>query len=192
MDYLLTSGTRFCVVKIKQQGDRDLLQRGDSRFLPKTIQFQCSKRPDPNCQYELSFGFWVAPARIQSVKESDNHNYVVEALVLGPIEMSRTRIRLVPGAVYPGAVCIALIWPSGEFLGNHVGGIEKAIRLFSKRLNGVPPAERELASGRIEGETRAPHGGFRRVKLATWKGTDPLAGFFQAARSAYKRLTPST
>jgi hypothetical protein len=189
MDYLLTSGTSFCVVKIRP-ADREILQRGDSRLLPKTIQFRCSKRPDPNCQYELSFSFWVAPLKIQSVTESDNHNYVVEALVLGPIEMStRTHMKLVPGAVYRGGVHIALKWSSGEFSRNHSGGIQSALRLFSERLNRVPPAERELASARIEGHTRAPRGGHRRVRLATWKGTEPLAGFFQAARTAWRQIT---
>lgn len=189
MDYLLTSEMAFCVVKLKPV-DREILRRGDSRLLPKAIQFRCSKRPDPNCQYELKCSFWVAPLKIQSVTESDNHNYVVEALVLGPIEMStRAHTELVPGAVYRGGVRITLKWPSGEFIRYHRGGIESAIRLFSERLNRVPPSERESASGRIEGGTRAPHGGHRRVKLATWKGTEPLAGFFRAAKLAWRQIT---
>ena len=190
MDYLSTSGTRFSVVKIKQT-DRDILRRGDSRLLPKTIQFHCSKRPDPNCQYELSSSFWVAPVRIpsvkvriQSVKESDNHNYVVDALVLGPIEISRIQTKLLPGLIH-----FKVNWSSGEFSGDHIHGIEAAIRLFSDKIHRVPPAERELASGRMEGEIRAPHGGFRRVKLATWHGTEPLHGFFQTAKLAWRKIT---
>jgi hypothetical protein len=187
MDYLLTSGTKFCDVKIKPKADRDILLRGDSRLLPKTIQFRCSKRPEPNCQYELKYSFWVAPVRIQSVKESDNHQYVVQAVVLAPIEM-RTHIKSVPGAIYAGPVHIVIKWPSGNFSGWE-RGIEAAIRIISETVNRVPTGELELASGRIEVGTRAPHGGRRWVRLATWKGTEPLTPFFHAARTAWQRLT---
>lgn len=186
MDYLLTSGTTFCVVKIKPQADRDILLRGDSRLLPKLIRFRCSKRPDPNCQYELSYRFWVAPVRIQSVKESDNNQYVVEAIVLAPIEMS-TRINFAPGTV-SAAVHVVIKWPSGNF-SRWERGIQNTIRTISETVNRVPAAELELASGRIEVGTRAPHGGRRWVRMATWKGTEPLTEFFQAARTAWRRIT---
>jgi hypothetical protein len=192
MDYLTTNGKMYCSIKLRQSTDGVPLQQRPSTSLPKLVQFRCSQRPLPHCAYELNFGsVWVSPLIIQSVTERDNHNYVVEALVLGPIEWSRTHIKLVPGAVYAGAVHIVIKWPSGNF-SRWGRGIEAAIRIISERVNRVPAAELELASGRIEVPTSAPHGGSRWVRLATWKGTDPLVGFFQAARSAYKRLTPST
>jgi hypothetical protein len=186
MDYLITNGKVYCSIKLKQSADGVPLSQRPSTSLPKLVQFRCSKPPTPNSQYEMEFSAWVTPLRIQSVTERYNGNYVVEALVLGPIERSNDHVEIVPGAAYLG-VYIAIKWPSGNFSGWQWRGIEAAIRLFSERVNRVPPTEFELASGRMEGRTRAPHGGFRRVKLATWKRTEPLAGFFQAARTAWAR-----
>jgi hypothetical protein len=192
MDYLIKDGKRLCPIKLKDLGEGVPLQQCHSTSLPKSVEFRCSQRPLPNCAFELNFGsVWISPLKIQSVTERDNHNYVVEALVLGPIEWSRTHMKFVPGAVYSEAVHIVIKWPSGNF-SRWECGIETAIRIITERVNRLPAADLELASGRIEVTTRAPLGGSRWVRLATWKGTDPLAGFFQAARSANKRLTPGT
>jgi hypothetical protein len=97
------------------------------------------------------------------------------------------RNRTTPNRV-AGYVFFVLIWPSGTLTDGYVLDIESAIRLFSKRLSVVPPVERESATAYFDVQTRKARGGLKRVRLATWKGTQPLPKFFQLARRAWKRI----
>jgi hypothetical protein len=97
------------------------------------------------------------------------------------------RNRSIPGRV-AGYIFFVLKWPSGTFTDGYCLTIEPAIRLFRKRLSFVPLGERELATAYFDVQARKPRGGFKRVKLATWTGAQPLPEFFRAVRLAWKRM----
>jgi len=48
--------------------------------------------------------------------------------------------------------------------------------------------EFERATAHVDAVIRKAGGGFKRVTIATWKGTQPLPEFFHAARLAWNRL----
>src|SRR5688572_26023845 len=87
-----------------------------------------------------------------------------------------------------GSIFFVLKWPGGTVTDGYTMNLETAIRMFTNRLSYVPATEREQATAYFEVEARKARGGFKRLKLATWKGLRPLAEFFQAARLAWKRL----
>jgi hypothetical protein len=87
-----------------------------------------------------------------------------------------------------GYIFFVLKWPSGTLTDGYVLSIEPAIRLFKKRLSVVPAVERESATAYFDVQTRKARGGFKRVRLATWKGTQPLPEFFRVARHAWKQI----
>lgn len=87
-----------------------------------------------------------------------------------------------------GYIFFVLKWPGGTVTDGYTMNIETAIRMFTNRLSYVPAAEREEATAYFEVEARKARGGFKRLKLAAWKGVRPLPEFFQATRLAWKRL----
>jgi len=185
MDYLLLNGKKVCAIKIKAQAGRTSPKPNSAGAFPKTINFWCSKRPLPQHSYEIKLlGAGVAPLNIKAVAEPTRDNYSVYAEVAAPAGSPKSG--KTPNT-RKGLIHFVLKWPTGAFPGQHIGGIDHAIRLFAERLRLVPPSERELTSAHFDAELRAAHGGIRRIRLATWKGTQPLAPFFQAARVAWRR-----
>ena len=172
-------------MKIKAQAGRAFPNPEAAGSFPKTINFCCSKRPQPQHSYEIKLrGAGVAPLNIKTVWETARDNYSVYAEVIGPAGTRKPQTSL---NTRKGLVHFVIKWPTGAFPGQHIGGIEHAIRLFAGKLRLVPPSERELISAHFDAELRAAHGGTRRIRLATWTGTQPLEPFFQAARVAWRR-----
>jgi hypothetical protein len=87
-----------------------------------------------------------------------------------------------------GYIFFVLKWPGGTLTDGYTMNIETAIRMFTSRLSHIAATGRAQATAYFDVEVRKARGGFKRLKLATWKGGRPLPEFFQAARQAWKRL----
>lgn len=196
MDYLLQNGKKVCPIKIKSQSGRVRPNPNSVVSFPKTLSFYCSERPLPQEAYELKLrGVGVAALRIKSVGAVSGPFYVT-ADVLSSTRAPDTRItriisrnRRIPGRA-TGYVFFVLKWPSGSFYQRcpYCTSLDSAIRLFSERLRLVSSSDRDLASARFDAAIRKAGGGFERVLLARWIGSDPLPNFFRAARLAWRDL----
>jgi hypothetical protein len=60
--------------------------------------------------------------------------------------------------------------------------------MFSGEWERVPPAERPLATATFNAAVRKAKGGETWIRLASSSGTQPVETFFQAARTAWRRL----
>lgn len=195
MDYLLQGGEKVCAIKILTRTGRVQLAAKSPVSLPKAIDFRCSKRPLPQHFYQVKLrGKGIVPIRIRTICGNDSTaTFLVGADVMPPLTVSEpsaariiARNRRIPGRA-TGALFVVLTWPNGHdsFYANSV---PTATRVFTERLRLVPLEERDLVSAHFDAEVRKARGGCVRVKLAVWKGTDPLPQFFQTARSAWRRL----
>jgi len=112
---------------------------------------------------------------------ADEDNMAVERVV--------HRDRRIPGRLV-GYLFFSLRWPSGTFSqrSHHCSRLEPMIRLFRHRLRLVPPAELSEATASFDASVRKASGGFQRVTLATWIGTEPLELFFQAANATWQSI----
>ncbi|MBI3850676.1 MAG: hypothetical protein HY298_10460 [Verrucomicrobia bacterium] len=194
MDYLLQNGKKLCPIKIKSQSGRVRPNPSYSVSFPKTISFCCVERPLPDEAYELKLrGAGVAALRIKSVG-GVNAPFYVTADVLASEKTSDTRVsriisrnRRIPGRA-TGNLAFVLKWPSGSATCPFATSFHNANRLFTERLRLVPLAERDSVTAHFDAEVRKAGGGVRRIKLATWIGTEPLPNFFRAARLALRYL----
>jgi len=195
MDYLVQGGERVCAIKILTRTGRVQVGDNPSVSLPKAIGFRCSKRPLPQHFYQVKLrGKGIVPIRITTICGNDSTaTFLVDADVMPPVrraEPSAFRIiarnRRIPGRA-TGVLFVVLKWPSG---GDSLRAysIQTAMRAFTERLRLVPPEERDSVGAHLDAEVRKARGGFGRRKLASWKGTDSLPEFLQAARSAWRSL----
>jgi hypothetical protein len=196
MDYLLQNGKKVCPIKIKTQSGRDRPNPNSSVSFPKTFSFYCSKRPLPHEAYELKLrGVGVAALRIKSVGGVSGPFYVradaLSSTTAPDMRIARiiSRNRRIPGRA-TGYVFFVLKWPGGSFYQRcpYCTSLDSSIRLFSERLRLVSSSDRDFASARFDAAIRKAGGGFQRVLLAKWIGTEPLPNFFRAARLAWRDL----
>src|SRR6266705_2645094 len=99
-------------------------------------------------------------------------------------------LEIAEAPVWPPAMFFVISWPGGTETERcpHATNLESAIRLFKKRLQVVPFAERDVATARFDAQVRKAGGGCRRIPLASWSASQSLAVFFRAARAAWQRL----
>jgi len=72
MDYLLSSGKKFCAVKILTRTGRVRVGQGRHGSFPKSIGFRSPKRPIPPNQYQVRLrGVGVADIKIKEVYAVD-------------------------------------------------------------------------------------------------------------------------
>src|SRR5439155_20171829 len=92
-----------------------------------------------------------------------------------------SRNRRVPGRG-TGRTLFAFRWPSGELSEPcpYSTTLNYTIRLFTRWLDLIPPAERESATAHLDAEVGKARGGLERVTLASWVGTQPLRAFLRA------------
>jgi hypothetical protein len=103
------------------------------------------------------------------------------------IRKSLPRNKKVPGRA-AGFIFIEIKWPSGAISAFSPPNVQSAIRLFTHRLDAIPPAEREVATASFKVEIRRERGGLRRVEFARWSGDQKLGDFFRRARAAWKQV----
>ena len=99
------------------------------------------------------------------------------------------RNRRIPGRA-TGHTFFVIRWPTGA-LGDrcpYSTNLVATFRIFKQKLRLVPPEEIEHVVAHVDAVIRKPGGGFKRVPIASWRGTQPLPEFFHAARLAWNRL----
>ena len=89
-----------------------------------------------------------------------------------------------------GHVSFVLRWPSGTTSARHWyrKSLTSIIRMFSGELERVPLAERSAATATLNAAVRKAGGGEKWIRLASWSGTEPVNVFYQAARTAWRKL----
>jgi len=99
------------------------------------------------------------------------------------------RNRRIPGRA-TGYTFFVIRWPSGSVSDHcpYSTNLVASFRIFKQKLRMVPPEELERSIARVDAGIRKWGGGCKRVPIASWRGTQPLPEFYQAARLAWNRL----
>ena len=90
-----------------------------------------------------------------------------------------------------GSLSFVLKWPSGSASGSDASyqkSLRALIRRFLHELERIPPAERAMATAKLNVAVRKRAGGAVQVRLASWSGARPVGAFFQEARAAWRKL----